>query len=131
MKERGPLDEEGNISGELRIDAGSLTTKNAKRDKHLRSADFFDVEHYPTVKVTVRRLVPEGRGVLKGQVTLEAAGHSQDLAPIVEVVGAKSDTVSLRGELVVDRTTFGMTWSPLKMASSEARAVVNARFVRS
>ncbi len=81
--------------------------------------------------VTVRRLVPEGRGVLKGQVTLEAAGHSQDLAPIVEVVGAKSDTVSLRAELMVDRSSFGMTWSPLKMASSEARAVVNARFVRS
>ncbi len=28
-------------SGELRIDAGLLTTKNAKRDQHLRSADFF------------------------------------------------------------------------------------------
>ena len=127
----GTVDEAGNSSGELRIDAGSLTTKNAKRDQHLRSADFFDVEHYPTVVVTVRRLVPEGRGVLKGQVTLEAAGHSQDLAPIVEVVSATSDSMSLRAELVVDRTAFGMTWSPLKMASSEVRAIVNARFVRS
>jgi polyisoprenoid-binding protein YceI len=127
----GTVDEAGNISGELRIDAGSLTTKNAKRDQHLHSAEFFDVEHYPTVVVTVRRLVPEGRGVLKGQVTLEAGGHSEELAPIVEVVGATANTVSLRAEVVVDRTAFGMTWSPLKMASSEARAVVNTRFVRS
>jgi polyisoprenoid-binding protein YceI len=123
--------EAGNISGELRIDAASLTTKHAKRDKHLRSGEFFDVEHYPTVVITVRKLVPEARGVLKGQVTLEAGGNSQNFAPIVEVMGATSDTVNLRAELVVDRTEFGMTWSPLKMASSEARAVVNARFVRS
>ncbi len=127
----GTVDDAGNVSGELRIAAASLTTKNAKRDQHLRSAEFFDVEHHPTVVVTVRRLVPDGPGVLKGQVTLEAAGRSQDLSQIVEVVGATSDAVSLRAELVVDRTAFGMTWSPLKMASSEARAVVNARFVRS
>ncbi len=127
----GTVDEAGNISGELRIDSRSLTTKNAKRDQHLRSADFFDVEHHPTVVVTVRRLVPEGRGVLKGQVTLEAAGRSEDIAPNVELVGATANTVSLRAEAVVDRTGFGMTWSPLRMTSSEARAVVNVRFVRS
>ena len=127
----GTVDDAGNISGELRIDAASLTTKNAKRDQHLHSAEFFDVEHHPTVVVTVRRLVPEGSGVLRGEVTLDAAGHSEDLAPIVEVVGATSNTVSLRAEVVVDRTAFGMTWSPLKMASVEVRTVVNARFVRS
>ncbi len=127
----GTVDEAGKISGELRIDAASLTTKNGRRDKHLRSAEFFDVEHQPTVVVTVRGLVPEGRSVLKGQATLDAAGHRQDLAPMVEVVEAPSDAVVLRAEVVVDRTAFGMTWSPLKMASSDARVVVNARFVRS
>ena len=64
-------------------------------------------------------------------MTLEAAGHRKDLAPSVEMVGATSNTVSLRAKVVVDRTAFGMTWSPLKMASGEARAVVNAGFVRS
>jgi hypothetical protein len=83
------------------------------------------------VVVTVRRLVPEGRSVLKGQVTLEASRHNEDLAPIVEVVGATSNTVNPRAEVVVDRTAFGMTWSPLKVTSSKARAVVNARFIRS
>jgi polyisoprenoid-binding protein YceI len=45
-------------------------------------------------------------------------------------VRATSNTVRLRAEVVVDRTAFGMTWSPLKMTSSEAGAVVNARFAR-
>ena len=34
---------------ELTIDAASLQTGNVRRDRHLRSADFFDVEHHPQV----------------------------------------------------------------------------------
>ena len=127
----GTVDEAGNVSGRLRIDADSLTTKNAKRDRHLRSTDFFDVENHPTMVVTVRGLVPEESGVLTGQVTLEAAGHSEDIAPTVEVAAATPGAVTLRTATVIDRSVFGMTWSPLKMASSEASAVVTARFVRS
>jgi polyisoprenoid-binding protein YceI len=37
----GTVDEAGNISGELRIDAGLLTTRNAMRDQHMRSAEYF------------------------------------------------------------------------------------------
>src|SRR5271170_3419766 len=44
---QGTVDEAGGISGELRIGAVSLSTKNAKRDQHLRSAEFFDAEHHP------------------------------------------------------------------------------------
>jgi hypothetical protein len=41
------------VSGEISIDSSSLSTKNAKRDKHVRSADFFDAERHPEVVVTV------------------------------------------------------------------------------
>ena len=126
----GTVDEDGNVSGQLRIEAASLTTKNRKRDQHLRSAEFFDAEHYPSVVVTVRHLAPEGHA-LRGEVTLEAAGRRQVLAPTVEVIEATSGWVILRSEVVVDRTAFEMTWSPLKMASYPARAVVTARFVSS
>jgi polyisoprenoid-binding protein YceI len=126
----GTLDEDGNVSGQLRIETASLTTRNRKRDEHLRSTEFFDAEHHPSVVVTVRHLAPEGH-VLRGEITLEAAGRRQVLAPTVEVIEATSGSVSLRSEVVVDRTTFGMTWSPLKMASYQALAVVTARFVRS
>jgi polyisoprenoid-binding protein YceI len=39
--------------------------------------------------------------------------------------------VTLRADLVVDRSAFGMTWSPLGMAAKEAASSVAARFVRS
>lgn len=49
----GTVNADGTVSGHLVIDATSLTTKNRKRDEHLRSADFFDVEHHPTVTISL------------------------------------------------------------------------------
>src|SRR3954453_7846168 len=40
---------------ELTIHAASLDTKRAKRDEHLRSDDFFDVEHHPQVRFVSER----------------------------------------------------------------------------
>ena len=37
---------------QLTIDAASLDTNNARRDEHLRSADFFDVERHAHVRFT-------------------------------------------------------------------------------
>ncbi len=39
-------------SFEVCIDASSINTENKKRDDHLRTADFFDVERYPTICFT-------------------------------------------------------------------------------
>ncbi len=43
---------------------------------------------------------------------------------------ASAQAVTLGAELVVDRSKFGMTWSPLHMSSMVAKANVVARFVR-
>src|ERR1700693_1442394 len=48
----GVVGDRGTISGELVVDANSIDTRNKRRDKHLRSADFFDVSAYPTFSFT-------------------------------------------------------------------------------
>jgi polyisoprenoid-binding protein YceI len=126
----GTVAQDGTVNGTLRLDGASVTTKNKKRDEHLRSADFFHVEHHPTLIVTVDQLTPGTGGGLTGNVRLDAAGHTQTINPTIEVVQAAPGSVTLSAEAVVDRTKFGMTWSPLGMASSQARAVITARFVR-
>ena len=126
----GTVNPDGTVSGRVTIDATSLTTKNRKRDKHLRSADFFDVEHHPTVIVTLDALTPDGRQGFRSRVSLEAAGRHADLQPTIDVVSATNDAVVIHSEAVVDRTLFDMTWSPLGMTSSQARGEVTARFVR-
>src|SRR5215469_14325455 len=50
------LDHDGNGRLELTIDAASLTTRNPWRDRHLRSADFFDADLHPQVRFTSTRV---------------------------------------------------------------------------
>ncbi len=126
----GTVTGDGVVSGEIQIAAASVNTKIKQRDRHLRSDDFFAAEAHPTVTISAVGLRPHGSSELHGPITLSAAGHQQEVASVVRVVSATTESVTLRAEATVDRTAFDMTWSPLQMTSPEARAVVTARFVR-
>ena len=71
----GTLDLEAQPAIELTIDAASLNTQNKLRDRHLRSADFFDVARHPEVRFTSETASLDGER-LKVRGRLEAAGHS-------------------------------------------------------
>ena len=65
---------------ELTLDAASLDTGNARRDRHLLSADFFDVEHHPEVRFrssSVNHDDGDGRPATAGH-DLQPAGRDQD-----------------------------------------------------
>jgi polyisoprenoid-binding protein YceI len=121
---------DGKISGQLIIDAGSLNTKNKQRDRHLRSADFFNVQDHPRMVVTVSRAELTHGAQLAAEGELEAAGVREPLSFTAEVVDASPDAVTLQAGLTVDRSRFGMTWSPLRMTSMQATGTVTARFTR-
>ncbi len=42
---------------DIQIEAASVNTRNAQRDEHFRSADFFDVEHYPYITFKSKRVI--------------------------------------------------------------------------
>src|ERR1700746_1726745 len=44
---------------EVTIDAASVNTRDAQRDAHLKSADFFEVEKFPTLLFKSTRVIPE------------------------------------------------------------------------
>lgn len=127
----GRVDSGGTVSGQIRVDANSVNTKNKKRDQHLRSDHFFDAEHHPTVTIDATGLAPAGGGDLRGSVTMDAAGHQQHVDTVVHVVDATADAVTVRAEAQVERAAFGMTWGPMNMTAPTASAIVTARFVRS
>jgi polyisoprenoid-binding protein YceI len=51
------------ITGLITLAAGSVDTKNAKRDEHLRGADFLLTEKYPDIVFSLETLVSDGQGV--------------------------------------------------------------------
>jgi polyisoprenoid-binding protein YceI len=112
----------------LTIDADSLDTKHNKRDKHLRSADFFDVEHHPEVRFTSETATVDGdRLRVSGQ--LHAAGKAVPLqldAHITEVDGHPR----LEATTPVDHRQLGMTWSPLGIMRAPSTLVVRGRLIK-
>ena len=66
---------DGPLTGRLSIASALLNTKNKKRDKHLRSVDFFDVEAHPATVVTVGGATVDGRHRLSVPGELEATGR--------------------------------------------------------
>jgi polyisoprenoid-binding protein YceI len=119
---------EGTVTGRINFDARSLNTKNKRRDKHLRSADFFDVDNHPDAVLTVTSARSAGPAELQCQGTLEAAGHVQPVIFNAHIQEANPRAAVLTAEFEVDRSEFDMTWSPMRMASMTARGTVRARF---
>ncbi len=130
LEGEGVVGPDGKISGQLVMDAASLNTKNNRRDRHLRSGDFFDAQNHPRVVVTVSRaeLTDDARLAVEGE--LETAGGREPLSFTAEIVDASADTVTLQAALTIDRSRLGMTWSPLRMTSMQATGSVTARFTR-
>src|ERR1700733_13078619 len=62
----GNVDSDGRVTGRLVVDANSIDTKNKKRDQHLRTDDFFEVQKYPNIvfDVTGARLSAEGQSAV-------------------------------------------------------------------
>ncbi len=63
-------------SMQVTIDPNSIDTRDANRDNHLRSADFFEVEKYPTAEYVSSSVRADGDGyVVDGQLTLHGVTH--------------------------------------------------------
>src|SRR4051794_26522829 len=124
----GTLDLNAEPSVELAIQAASLNTKMAKRDEHLRSKDFFDVEHHPQVRFVSDRTVIDGDTVrFEGQ--LHAAGRQIPLtfdATVRELDGE----LEIEAVAEADHRELGMTWSPLGILRAPSKLIARARLVR-
>jgi len=80
-----------NNSVSVDIDVASLDSNHAERDKHLRSADFFDVSHYPKASFVSTSFEDRGDGtaLLKGKFTLR--GITKEIVFDIKQVGAGKD----------------------------------------
>ncbi len=126
----GTVSADGAIGGELVIGAATLDTRQKQRDKHLRSADFFNAEKYPDITVTVASATLDGSS-LACRGTMSAAGQTVPIAFTAHVEGADDSAAVLRADLVIMRSKFGMTWQQLPgMIKDAVRGTVTARFVR-
>src|SRR6266536_3178300 len=116
--------------GRLEIGAASLDTKNAKRDRHLASADFFNAAEHPSIVADLASATRTGDQVaVRG--TLTVAGVTRPLSFTAMLADISPSAFTLRADgVVVDRAEFGLTWNQMGMLTGPATVRVVARFTR-
>jgi len=121
---------DGSATGTVTLDAASLDTKHAKRDKHLHGPDFFDAENHPEITFAVRGAeLRDGDTVqVTGQLTVR--GISRPVTFTAHLTKANADAVALETEFTVDRTQFGLGWNQMGMIKGLATVTATLAFVR-
>ncbi|WNM30811.1 YceI family protein [Streptomyces sp. Li-HN-5-11] len=127
---QGEVKPDGTAVGTVTLDAATLDTGNAKRDTHLRSADFFDTDHHPEILFAVRGAERRDGGTVHVTGQLTVRGIARPLSFTARVTGADPGAVTLDAEFTVDREQFGMGWNQMGMMRGPATVAATLRFVR-
>jgi polyisoprenoid-binding protein YceI len=100
---------------DVTIDAGSIDTREDKRDEHLRSPDFLDVATYPTITFKSTRIARDGDDYrVEGDLTI----HGVSRPVVLEVEGGGevkdpwgSTRTGFSAKTSISRKDFGLTWN--------------------
>ena len=106
-----------NSSIELSIDASSIFTGIQKRDDHLKSADFFDVEKYPAISFISTRVhsVNGNKAQVSGDLTIH--GITRQITVSVEFSGPVNDPLGDGSSMgfaisaIINREDYGIMWN--------------------
>ena len=100
------------------VQAASIDTDNEKRDKHLRSPDFFDVEKYPTLEFVSSGVSDWSKngGKLNGKLTIH--GVTRDVSFDAKFLGRGTDPwgnvkAGFRATLTINRKDYGLDWNQI------------------
>ncbi|MCV7347820.1 YceI family protein [Mycolicibacterium rhodesiae] len=126
----GQVDANGAVSGRLEIGASSLKTGIGKRDEHLRSADFFDVENHPEIRVEVTGLTPTGADTADLTATLTVRGASTPLPLSVTITPLGDGSVQLTTTAAVDRTALGVSGNMIGMMPATTTLLADVVFAK-
>ena len=103
-------------SGRVEVDVASIDTRDQGRDNHLRSADFFDADRFPTATFETRRITRLGGNTfdVEGELTIRDVTRPVTLRAevsdfIVDPWGNRRAAISVDTE--INRTDFGMTFN--------------------
>lgn len=109
-------DDPHSASFEIGADVSAIDTGDARRDGHLRSADFFDVEKYPEIVFKSGAVFPKGenRYAVSGDLTIRDVTRPVIFDVELEGVGVDSTGgkhLGASASITIDRKDFGLIWN--------------------
>jgi len=125
----GTVSAGGEVSGTVTVAAASIDTKNTRRDRHLRSADFFDTGSHPDMTFAADGVRPSGLGVtVTGALIVRGRTRRLSFDAAASVPG--DGELGLDAEVRINRADFGLTWNLMGMASMHNTLIIHAVFTR-
>jgi polyisoprenoid-binding protein YceI len=105
----GTVDADGTVSGRVDVKAESVSTGIKQRDKHLRSADFFDAENFPDIAVTVNgaELAEQDEVAVRAEMSIR--GNTVALPIRVKAELLDDGAVRLTTTTSVERNQLGVS----------------------
>lgn len=125
---------------EATIDATSISTRDAQRDAHLKSADFLDVEKFPALTFRSKKIeVAAGGGKVTGDLTIH--GVTREITLDVEGPTAEmkdpwgKQRIGASATAKLNRKDFGLTWNAALeaggvMVGDEVKITIDVEAVR-
>jgi len=100
------------------IDVASIDTREGQRDAHLRSADFFDAEKFPTITFLGKRTIGDLEGSFRLIGDLTIRGITREVELDVTNEGRTTDPwgntrAGYSARATIHRKDFGLTWNQL------------------
>jgi polyisoprenoid-binding protein YceI len=126
---------------EVTIDAGSVNTRDAQRDTHLKSLDFFEVEKFPTLSFKSTRVIPKNldEHVVEGELTIHGVTHTVRFAVEGPTAPAKDPWGNMRigvsAATKINRKDYGLTWNTVLetggiLVGEEVTITLDLQFVK-
>ena len=115
----------------IHVAPGSISTDNEARDEHLRSADFFDAQKFPSAMFESTGLVrnPDGTGKVTGTLSLHGASRPITLDVTYRTLDPNADVQRFSATGKLKRSEFGMTNYP-GVIGDEVTLNIEAEFDR-
>ena len=102
---------------EAAIEIASIHTRDEGRDAHLKGADFFDAEQFPTMQFKSTHIAQKSDGelVVTGDLTIKGVTHSTKFAVEGPTPATKdpwgNTRIGLAATTKINRKDFGLTWN--------------------
>jgi polyisoprenoid-binding protein YceI len=126
----GQITDTQTILGRIDIRAASVDTKIRKRDEHLRSADFFEVEKFPEISVVVTGAEAIDGDTVDLRAQLTVKGTSAPLPLRTKVAVLDHGAVRVRAQVTIDRNDFGVDGNVVGMVTDKATISCDVVFRR-
>jgi polyisoprenoid-binding protein YceI len=118
------------VSGRVDVKATTVTTGIKRRDNHLRSADFFDAEHFPDITVAVTGADPADSDELNVLADISIRGNTIPLPMRVKAELLDDGAVRVTTTTTVERDQLGVSGNMIGMMPNTTTLSADAVFRR-